>query len=223
MAFYFMFYFRIGLAHIGRVGSVFVTVSVSVERYLSVRYPNNTFLIKKCLLPLPIALAVLYNLPKFFEFVTCRDTSIQTLQVNTSIHNVTDKITHIHTQTSVNGNNLTHPDWENATLSFNDIQNLVKKAYFNRRNISKGIATNVELVDCAEGDYGVTPLRKNRWYIIFYVFWSDFIFVEMLPWIIVIMLNLLTWKGIRQFEKNRKRFMRTHSLGRQTIAILYIK
>ena len=209
----YLFNFRIGLAHIARVGSVFVTVSVSVERYLSVRHPNNTFSIKKWLLPLPIAFAVIYNLPKFFEFVSCDGNSSPHL--NLPFHNVTDQIRIIHAQK--NADNLTQPDWENGTLSFDDVQNVLKQTYFNRKNISKGPTANLE--DCVDGEYRVTRLRKNRWYIIFYVFGADFILVEIVPWIIIIMLNLLTWRGIQQFQKKRKRLMKTHSPGNPNIVL----
>ena len=103
-----------------------------------------------------------------------------------------------------------------------DIQNLVRTALrqrdmllkVNKSDLQKSDSENQNVkVDCDKNEYGVTLLRKNRWYIIFYVFWSDFILIEMLPWIIIVVLNLLTWKSIRQFQKNRKRFMRTHSPG----------
>ena len=64
---------RIGLVNIGRVGSVGVTVSITIERYLSICHPNNGYAGKSLLLPLPIAFAILYNIPKFFELLACED------------------------------------------------------------------------------------------------------------------------------------------------------
>ena len=224
---------RIGFAHIGRVGSVFVTISVSFERYLSVRYPNNNFKIKKWLIPLPIAFSILYNLPKFFEFVTCDVNSnphtypsIHSFSVKTSYSNLSDHIKILEVNRTDNRffggyeNGSIYDKNDTSSRFYSDIQNLVKKAYLqrdlmlnhNKTDFRKIEDDNLE-VDCTRGEYGVTLLRKNRWYIIFYVFWSDFIIIEMLPWIIIVVLNLLTWKGIRQFQKNRKRFMRTHSPG----------
>ena len=66
-----LFCFSFGFANIGRVGSVALTVSITIERYFSVCFPNNTFSVKSLLLPLPIVFAVLYNIPKFFEIVAC--------------------------------------------------------------------------------------------------------------------------------------------------------
>ena len=57
-----------GLGHIGRVGSVFVTVSVTIERYFAVVHPLKHVRGKKYLLYVPIVCAVVYNIPKFFEF-----------------------------------------------------------------------------------------------------------------------------------------------------------
>ena len=132
--------------------------------------------------------------------------------LNVSFHNVTDKIRIIHAQRNAN---LTQPDWENATLSFGDVRHVLEQTYFIIKNISKAPTTHLE--ECVDGEYRVTRLRKNRWYIIFYVFGADFIFVEIFPWIIIIMLNILTWRGIQQFQKNRKRFMRTQTSGNANI------
>ena len=66
-----IFLSRIGFAHIGRVGSVAVTVSISIERYLNCCHPNDKFMFKSLLLPAPIIFAILYNVPKFFEISSC--------------------------------------------------------------------------------------------------------------------------------------------------------
>ena len=60
-------YFRIGFAYIGRVGSVAVTVSISVERYINCCFSNHDFAFKSLLVPFPIIFALVYNVPKFFE------------------------------------------------------------------------------------------------------------------------------------------------------------
>lgn len=58
----------VGLAHMSRVGSVLLTVSVSIERYYSVCHPMRQFRSKRLLLPVTIAFTVLYNIPKFCEY-----------------------------------------------------------------------------------------------------------------------------------------------------------
>ena len=51
----------------GRVGSVFVTMSVTIERYLAIVHPLKHFAWKRYLLVIPIVSSILYNIPKFFE------------------------------------------------------------------------------------------------------------------------------------------------------------
>ena len=56
--------------HIGRVGSAFATVTVTVERFIAVMYPLKKLRNTKTLLSIPIIGALLYNIPRFFEFKT---------------------------------------------------------------------------------------------------------------------------------------------------------
>ena len=57
-----------GIGHIGRVGSVFMTMSVTIERYFAIVHPLKHFSGKRYLLVVPIVVTVFYNVPKFFEF-----------------------------------------------------------------------------------------------------------------------------------------------------------
>ena len=61
-----------------------------------------------------------------------------------------------------------------------------------------------DMIMCDIYDTRTTSLRNNKWYIIFYVFLSEFVLIEIIPWILVIILNIKTWKGIRNFRKKRK-------------------
>ena len=60
---------------------------------------------------------------------------------------------------------------------------------------------------CANG-YRTTEMRDNPWYIIFYVFVSKFLLVELIPWVVVIVLTILTSRKIQQFQANRDRLLR---------------
>ena len=64
-------FFSFGFIHIGRVGSVAVTVSIATERYINVCYPTTHFSRKYLFLITPILFAFIYNAPKFFEIVAC--------------------------------------------------------------------------------------------------------------------------------------------------------
>ena len=157
-----------------------------------------------------IAFALLYNVPKFFEFATCdNENDILILPVQMSLPYQTQELM-INEKMNYDSpilSNDSNPYPIKLPFQINDI---VSKIYSNKQNSSR---KSVDKVDCKNKLYGVTNLRKNRWYIILYVFGSEVIFVEILPWITIIVLNTLTWKGIREFERNRQRFVRTHSLG----------
>ena len=178
--------FSIGFAHIGRVGSVAVTISIAIERYMSVCYPTTSSSChKRLLFPLPIVFSVLYNVPKFFEIVKCSEEEIN----RTMIVDLLSK------QRQNSG------DTTNSTADIT--------LFVNGRN--ETIALDV--FDQDEEDrkslcdpYGTraTSLRNNKWYIIFYVFLSELFFVEIMPWITVVILNISTWKGITSFQKKRQ-------------------
>ena len=65
------FYFsRYGFAHIGRVGSVFMTLSVTLERFFAIVYPLKRLRLKSILIGASTLLSVVYNIPRFLEFET---------------------------------------------------------------------------------------------------------------------------------------------------------
>ena len=59
-----------GFVHIGRVGSAFATVTVTVERFIAVMYPLKKLRNTRILLSVPIIGSLFYNIPRFFEFKT---------------------------------------------------------------------------------------------------------------------------------------------------------
>ena len=65
-------HFRFAMAHIGRVGSTLATLMVTIERFIAVVHPLRA--IQKCtsltLMRCCFVVAVIYNLPRFFEFHT---------------------------------------------------------------------------------------------------------------------------------------------------------
>ena len=163
---------------------------------------------------MPIALAIVYNLPKFFEFVTCHDTSLRPHLMSLPHQNISDKIQAIHFANMSSDKYQHKSNRENATHHIFPIQDIVDEIYRNQKNQTNYEDITQELYDCQNGKYGVTQLRKNHWYIILYVFGSEVIFIEMLPWVTIIILNILTWRGIREFQRNRNRFIRSNALGK---------
>ena len=63
-------FYRYGFAHIGRVGSVFMTLSVTLERFFAIVYPLKRLRLKTILIGASTILSVVYNIPRFLEFET---------------------------------------------------------------------------------------------------------------------------------------------------------
>ena len=60
-----------GLVAVARTGSVYVTMSITVERYFAIVHPLKDFMtVKKVLLPFTVALSLLYNIPKVIYILT---------------------------------------------------------------------------------------------------------------------------------------------------------
>lgn len=119
-----------GLAHVSRVGSISLTLSVTIERYYSVCHPLSQFQIKRHLLTISLLFAIVYNIPRFFEL-------------------------------SLRGDK--------------------------------------------PGEYEIvtTDLRRNPYYALLYIFWAKFLLVEMLPYVIMIGLNILIFRRVKQLVKMR--------------------
>ena len=56
-----------GLIHTFRIGSVYMTLAVTFERFHAIIFPLRHFSMKKFLIPVSVGMAVLYNIPKYFE------------------------------------------------------------------------------------------------------------------------------------------------------------
>ena len=56
-----------GLIHTFRIGSVYMTLAVTFERFHAIIFPLRHFSMKKFLPYISVGIAVLYNIPKYFE------------------------------------------------------------------------------------------------------------------------------------------------------------
>ena len=61
---------RFGFQHIGRVGSVFATLTVTIERFVAVVFPLQKLHNTRKPLALGFIGTVVYNIPRFLEFRT---------------------------------------------------------------------------------------------------------------------------------------------------------
>ena len=184
--------FSIGFAHIGRVGSVSVTISIAIERYLGVCHPTTNFSYQYLLFPVPIAFTILYNIPKFFEVMKCSEEELyQTMLIQLARHDTTN---------STQGINFL----SNNTFKDNDNNN-------NEIPQANNLSSKDNLLMCDVYETRATSLRNNKWYIVLYVFLSELILIELVPWILVIVLNIKTWQGIRRFQQNRRTLKTKHA------------
>ena len=195
-----------GLIHVGRVGSTAVTVSLSIERYLAISQ-RDSVVSSKLLFWTPIISSVLYNIPKFFELETCEVSWQSIIQYHL---NAATKLNSTYVPTNYNSYHemlqdnsikILHP---NLT---NDIKDIMSNDYADNET---------QIVSHCDNDgMRTTSLRQNKFYIIFYVVISKVVLVEIIPWIMVITLNFLTWRKMKMFQKNRKAMSNRRNQGKK--------
>ena len=195
--------YRIGLVHIGRVGSIAVTVSLSIDRYLAIgQLSSDTS--SKILFWTPVIFSFVYNVPKFFEAETC-ETSWQSIiqpNLNTTQLNSTHDIR----------NYSSHPEiLQDDSLKLLPI-NLTNEIEDIAQNDDSENATMI-ISHCDGDGMRATSLRQNDYYIIFYVVISKVVLIEIIPWLTVITLNFLTWKKIKIFQRRRESMLTRQQPG----------
>ena len=141
---------------------------------------------KSSLVPIPTILALLYNIPKFFELTSCINPP-DVLQNSTDNEDTFTLIDHQENQIRLNetiahfGNNSDNissasirpiiisshqPLNELSLIRIQDMFNLTNKEVI-RHQVEE------EFNLCEEG-YEPTSLRSNWWYIVLYLCWSKF-------------------------------------------------
>ena len=139
-----------GLMGMARTGSVYTTMAITLERYFAIVQPLATFTCKKILGPLSVTFAILWNIPRFFEWK---------LQHSAFYYNFT------HTE------NITH---------------------------------------ILESDF-----RKSYSYKVVYRVWLNFIIIEAIPYLTIIVLNAMILRKILNSYLFRRSFFsqRSHEVN----------
>ena len=102
--------------------------------------------------------------------------------------------------------NIEIPDQQNLTQDVNAMG--IKNDIFDNQSdqyYADDVSNITEYYDVPDDlGYHATTLRQNYWYVVLYVFWSKFIFVDIIPWVTVIVLNFSICKQIQEFQRIRR-------------------
>ena len=164
-----------------------LTLSISIERYCSVCHSACQFKAKSLLLPLPIAFAIIYNVPKFFE-----------LKSETVYEEVCDS----ENETTIRSNGSI-----SEQLSLSTQYDVTEESTFTDQinaSYQQEMSSSSNCYNESTTYIDVTDLRRNPWYIIIYLFWSKFLCVEIVPYVLMIVMNILIWRKIQEFARIRR-------------------
>jgi len=183
----------LAVMQISLTGSVYCTVCISIERYLTVCHPfyisAKHWSSKRYIIPI-IIFSVLYNVSRFFELRTEYDGSqekdiqiLQNLQNIDGPHNTLNvkNITHLDNVTNK------YPDVlsESGRISSDDLPQIV-----NEEQNSQKYNYSMEL----------TVMRMNKYYYSIYIIGLNFVVHGLIPFVIIITLNTLTYIELKEIE-----------------------
>ena len=210
----------------------------------------SNFSRKYLLTVLPILISFIYNIPKFFEIVKCSDKELYITMIKSYYKNDINatiirenEVTRVTPSDVINQlylqQNQTNFPYNNISLSDSlSKNNTFIDSFSKESNIEEEMSNffstshqNHVLDDLNDNDilcdyYGhrVSTFRKNRWYIIFYHFFSDLFLVKVIPWLTVIAFNTRVYIASRKFRRMRQRLLnRTENVRGRFIAIIQIR
>ena len=155
------FVFSYGLAHISRVGSVFTTLSISIQHFLVVQNYSKERRIGGLLIPISWAVAFLFNIPRFYEFKTTPN-----LLVETGKNDTIFPIMEIFNSTDFLSNNTNEYTFHQTYTQ---------------------------------------DLRNNPIYVLLYLFWGRLIFIELIPYIVIVSINMVVRRKLRTLSYTSRR------------------
>ena len=178
-------------------------MSISVERHLAIGHPTSDAP-NKILFWTPILFSIIYNIPKFFELAVCETPEQLSTQqdINTTALNFSKAFK----------NKFTRDEkYENKSISSYNLNPMNDDYSINNHDSTDKNTTSSPY--CDVDGMRATPLRQNEWYIIFYVVISKVMFVEVIPWLSVIALNIWTWRKMVLFQKKREAMLKRGQQG----------
>ena len=183
--------YALPITQIALTGSVYCTMGISVERYLTVCRPfysaSHNWSAKRYIIPI-LLFSLGYNFPRFFELHTkliCPE------QVEDGGNHLND--------TSAAELNMTQQGSEQPIMQISEASETINAPYpMCIKNDSYGNGTeDVDLVPSLE----LTELRMNIYYYSIYTVGSNFVFMGIGPFTLLIALTTLTLKRLIEYSR----------------------
>ena len=178
------------IIQIALTGSVYCTVAISLERYLTVCHPfylaSKRWSAKRYIIPI-IVFSLLYNASRFFELRTnCNLSNHQEIQNTTIYQNRNGK---------KNVASITD-ELENQTLG----SVLEKTESINITFTEKSLLKNNWNPSCK---VELTSLRKNQYYYSIYIIGLNFVFNGLIPLLLIIVMNIKLYLRLKSVARGR--------------------
>ena len=179
------------LLQVTLTGSVYCTVSVSLERYMTVCHPflvaEKKWSAKWHIIPI-IVFSIIYNAPHFFEFRTTYG----------PVKNATSTLKSNHSFMNIGLNNQTE-DASMITLNNTIISDFVP----NLETLAQNITRNLSLKDFDkeekfEYQVELTELRKNKFYYTIYIIGLNLVFNGVIPFTTIVISNILLHNRLKE-------------------------
>jgi hypothetical protein len=199
----------IPMMQVALTGSVYCTVCISLERYLTVCHPffiaGKNWSAKRYIIPI-VLFSLFYNAPHFFDF---RTTKYMTPR-DTNVSNVSQG----------------YPCWNESFIAEKDdlpcLYNPMPNPYLQNETYNSGKNNNRRINETAKPkqfQYKVelTVLRKNKYYYTIYIIGLNFVFNGFLPFALIITMNTLLYKQLKIIV-NSESYRSARSMSTATIS-----
>ena len=179
------------LLQVALTGSIYCTVSISIERYMTVCHPffvaAHKWPAQRTIIPI-IVFSILYNVPHFFEFETIYG-PVKNNRTNLELNN-TNQVESIENQ-----NEMIHKLKLNDSF-VSDIDTIAKVSETERSTKNNSFFFNEDV----QFEYQVksSSLRKNRYYYTIYIIGLNLLVNGVLPFTIIFILNILLHNQLKQ-------------------------
>ena len=177
------------LLQVALTGSIYCTVNISIERYMTVCHPfyvaAHKWPAQRTIIPI-IVFSILYNVPHFFEFETIYG-PVKNNRTNLELNNSNQPIQ--------NQNEMIYLMKLNDTVPL-DIDTIVKVPESESRRSNN--SSDVDEHEQFEYKVELSSLRKNKYYYTIYIIGLNLLVNGVLPFTIILILNILLHNRLKE-------------------------